>query len=552
MLATAHRAGNVDDPERLSRLVELLPAIPAAGRPAAAPAHRGPAARRRAARPAEREAPRRDRDRAARLRRADGAAVQRARSAHRLRRPAEGGLPGAACRASRCGRAPSGPRPSSPAGTCSSTSTARRALAALERDAAGGSARRCTATATPGSGSSRRWRAWRLPGIACRSGAAYTPAPMSPLRGGARRPDPPDRRRRARLLGSEPGAQLRRAPRRRAALAAATPIRGGARRMARTVSRAPDDRRPRRPARRSRARRRRAGHARPDARRAGRAGARGRASTASSRSRWRSRSPTPSARWPPPSGAGRMLMVGHLLEYHPGVRRLKELADVRRARRPDLLHLRQPPEPRQAARRRERAVVARRPRRLGGAVPGRRGAVEVVAHGESYVRPGVEDVVFCFMRFPSGLAAHLHLSLAGSAQGASLHRRRARGGWRPSTTWTLERKITVYDKGFDEDSPDLRRVHHPQRGHLLPADPERRAAARRVRALRRARVRPARRRARTGRAGCAWCACSRSSSGRSTRWRSAMSLTGPRRATVRGSAQTRARGRRTCSWRPAP
>ena len=35
---------------------------------------------------------------------------------------------------------------------------------------------------------------------------------------------------------------------------------------------------------------------------------------------------------------------------------------------------------------------------------------ESVAQGASYVRPGVEDVVFCFMRFPSGLTAHLHLS----------------------------------------------------------------------------------------------------------------------------------------------
>ena len=35
---------------------------------------------------------------------------------------------------------------------------------------------------------------------------------------------------------------------------------------------------------------------------------------------------------------------------------------------------------------------------------------ECVAHGESYVRAGVEDVVFCYLRFPSGVAAHLHLS----------------------------------------------------------------------------------------------------------------------------------------------
>ena len=34
----------------------------------------------------------------------------------------------------------------------------------------------------------------------------------------------------------------------------------------------------------------------------------------------------------------------------------------------------------------------------------------MVAHGESFVRDGVEDVVFCYLRFPSGRVAHMHLS----------------------------------------------------------------------------------------------------------------------------------------------
>ena len=44
MLATAHRAGNVDDPERLRRLVELLAAIPV---PVVLPLHPRTAARLR-------------------------------------------------------------------------------------------------------------------------------------------------------------------------------------------------------------------------------------------------------------------------------------------------------------------------------------------------------------------------------------------------------------------------------------------------------------------------------------------------------------------------
>jgi predicted dehydrogenase len=75
---------------------------------------------------------------------------------------------------------------------------------------------------------------------------------------------------------------------------------------------------------------------------------------------------------------------------------------------------------------------------------------EVVAHGESYVRDGVQDVVFCFLRFPSGLSAHLHLSWLDPHK----ERRFTVVGSRRMATFddmALEGKLTVYDKGFDED-----------------------------------------------------------------------------------------------------
>ena len=75
----------------------------------------------------------------------------------------------------------------------------------------------------------------------------------------------------------------------------------------------------------------------------------------------------------------------------------------------------------------------------------------MTAHGESYVRPGVEDVVFCFMRFPSGLSAHLHLSWLDPHK----ERRFTVVGSRRMATFddmAIESKLTVYDKGFDEDS----------------------------------------------------------------------------------------------------
>jgi predicted dehydrogenase len=76
---------------------------------------------------------------------------------------------------------------------------------------------------------------------------------------------------------------------------------------------------------------------------------------------------------------------------------------------------------------------------------------EFVAHGESYVRDGVEDVVFCFLRFPSGLSAHLHLSWLDPHK----ERRFTVVGSRRMATFddmALEGKLKIYDKGFDEDA----------------------------------------------------------------------------------------------------
>ena len=70
--------------------------------------------------------------------------------------------------------------------------------------------------------------------------------------------------------------------------------------------------------------------------------------------------------------------------------------------------------------------------------------------GESYVKAGVEDVVFAFMRFQSGLTAHMHLSWLDPHK----ERRFTVVGSKRMATFDdmeLERKLTVYDKGFDED-----------------------------------------------------------------------------------------------------
>jgi predicted dehydrogenase len=148
--------------------------------------------------------------------------------------------------------------------------------------------------------------------------------------------------------------------------------------------------------------------------------------------------------------AGRILMVGHLLEYHPAVTRLKELLDADElgslyyvyGNRVNLGKLRAEENALWSLGAHDVSVVLH----LIGEEP-----VECSAHGESYVRGGVQDVVFCYLRFPSGQVAHLHLSwldphkerritVVGSKRMATFDDMRTEG------------KLTVYDKGFDEDA----------------------------------------------------------------------------------------------------
>jgi predicted dehydrogenase len=148
--------------------------------------------------------------------------------------------------------------------------------------------------------------------------------------------------------------------------------------------------------------------------------------------------------------SGRILMVGHLLEYHPGVAKLKEIAgsgelgDIHYiySNRLNLGQLRADENALWSLGAHDVSVVLH----LAEEEPN-----ELDAHGESYMRKGIEDVVFGYLRFPSGLAAHLHLSWLDPHK----ERRFTVVGSRRMATFDdmdIERKVTVYDKGFDEDS----------------------------------------------------------------------------------------------------
>ena len=147
---------------------------------------------------------------------------------------------------------------------------------------------------------------------------------------------------------------------------------------------------------------------------------------------------------------GKLLMVGHLLVYHPGVEMLKAIADSGElgdihyvySHRLNLGKLRSDENALWSLGAHDLSVVLH----LADEVPH-----TVEARGEAYTRPGVEDVVFAFLRFPSGIAAHLHMSWLDPHKTRSFT---IVGSKRMATfdDMELERKVTVYDKGFDEDA----------------------------------------------------------------------------------------------------
>jgi predicted dehydrogenase len=141
-----------------------------------------------------------------------------------------------------------------------------------------------------------------------------------------------------------------------------------------------------------------------------------------------------------------VLMPGHLLLYHPGVRKLKEL--VEGGELGDVLYLYGNRQNFGKIRREENALSSLGAHDLSvildlvGEEP-----TECWASGESFLGE-VEDVVFCYLRFPSGKVAHMHLSWLDP------HKKREMTvvGTKRMVVFDdmeLERKITVYDKATE-------------------------------------------------------------------------------------------------------
>jgi predicted dehydrogenase len=139
-----------------------------------------------------------------------------------------------------------------------------------------------------------------------------------------------------------------------------------------------------------------------------------------------------------------VLMPGHLLLYHPGIRKLKELIDA--GDLGDVLCVYGNRQNLGVIRSNENALWSLGVHDLSVVLhlldeePD-----EAIAVGRDFLTPGVEDVVFCYLRFPSGKIAHMHLSWLDPHK----MRKITVVGTEKMVVFDdmeLERKVTVYEK----------------------------------------------------------------------------------------------------------
>jgi predicted dehydrogenase len=142
--------------------------------------------------------------------------------------------------------------------------------------------------------------------------------------------------------------------------------------------------------------------------------------------------------------ADRRLMVGHLLLFHPALTAVRDL--IRSGELGDIYYLYGNRVNLGVVRADENALWSLGAHDVAvlldlvGESP-----VEAQARGECYVRPNVEDVVFGYLKFPSGCVAHLHLSWLDPHKTRKLT---VVGSQKMVVFDDMEtdRKVTIYDK----------------------------------------------------------------------------------------------------------
>lgn len=161
--------------------------------------------------------------------------------------------------------------------------------------------------------------------------------------------------------------------------------------------------------------------------------------------------------------AGRILMVGHLLVYHPAVNYIKEMADS--GELGEVYYLYSQRVNLGKVRSDENALWSLAPHDIAVALylldeeP-----EEVHATGQGFLQGGIEDVTFVTLRFGSGRVAHIHVSWLDPHK----ERRLTVVGSRRMVVFDdmePQEKIRVYDKGVEQAGTD--RAHYETYAELL-------------------------------------------------------------------------------------
>jgi predicted dehydrogenase len=147
---------------------------------------------------------------------------------------------------------------------------------------------------------------------------------------------------------------------------------------------------------------------------------------------------------------GRILMVGHLLVYHPVIDRLKGM--VASGELGKIYYIYTQRVNLGVIRKDENALISFAPHDLSVLLhlldeeP-----IVVSAHGESYIQNGIEDVVFLSLRFSDGKMANIHLSWLDPHK---LRRITIVGSKKMVVFDDMEasEKLKIYDKGIGSTS----------------------------------------------------------------------------------------------------
>ena len=150
------------------------------------------------------------------------------------------------------------------------------------------------------------------------------------------------------------------------------------------------------------------------------------------------------------TAAGRILMVGHLLEYHPAVLELIRL--VRAGEIGDVRYIISNRLNLGKVRTRENALWSFAPHdiavilRLVGSMP-----VEVVATGGSYLQPDIADVTVTQLRFDNGVRSHVFVSWLHPFKEQRLI---VVGSRRMASFDDVAKQLVLYDQRVDFDPTD--------------------------------------------------------------------------------------------------